>query len=132
MGRSKARPVGRDRRHAKGPDRAPLHVGGEIILWLRRRDFAGIGIDGLLGGGLRLLATPGPRLLEAIALAVHFQDVDVVGQAIEQRAGEPLIAEDAGPFVEWQIGCDDRRSPFVTLAEHLEEQFGAPVCDSGT
>jgi hypothetical protein len=33
-------------------------------------------------------------LFEAIAVAVHFEDVKVVGQAIEQRAGQPLGAED--------------------------------------
>ena len=30
----------------------------------------------------------GLRVLEAVAVAVHFENVDVVGQAIEQRAGE--------------------------------------------
>ena len=29
-------------------------------------------------------------LCEAIAFAVHFENVDVMGQAIEQGAGEPL------------------------------------------
>ena len=33
-------------------------------------------------------------LLEAIAVAVHFENVDMVGQPVEQRAGEPLGAED--------------------------------------
>src|SRR5258708_38276746 len=33
-------------------------------------------------------------LFEAIAVAVHFEDVDVVGQPIEQRAGQPLGADD--------------------------------------
>src|ERR1700757_394286 len=33
-------------------------------------------------------------LFESIAVAVHFKDVDVVGQPIEQRAGQPLGAED--------------------------------------
>ena len=30
--------------------------------------------------------------------------MDMMGEAVEQRAGEALIAEDAGPFVERQIG----------------------------
>ena len=34
---------------------------------------------------------------EAVALAVHFQDVDVVGEAVQQRAGEPFRAEGLGP-----------------------------------
>ena len=31
-----------------------------------------------------------PAALEAVALAVHFQDVHVVGETIQQRAGEPF------------------------------------------
>src|SRR6478752_5928708 len=29
-------------------------------------------------------------LFEAIAVAVHFEDMDVVGQPVQQRAGQPL------------------------------------------
>ena len=36
-------------------------------------------------GGNSLSAT-----LEAVALAVHLQDVDVVGEAVQQGPGEPL------------------------------------------
>jgi hypothetical protein len=53
---------------------------------------------GSAGGTLTLLA-----LLEPIALAVHLQDVDVVREPVEQRAGEPLGGKDAGPFVKRQI-----------------------------
>jgi DNA replication protein DnaC len=43
--------LGRDRRHAKGPDRAPLHVGGEnLFVGLCRGDFAGLGVDDRLLG----------------------------------------------------------------------------------
>ena len=38
--------------------------------------------------------------LQAVAVAVHLEDVDVVGEPVEQRAGETLRAEDAGPLVE--------------------------------
>ena len=31
---------------------------------------------------------------EPVAVAVHFEDVDVVGQPVEQRAGQPLGADD--------------------------------------
>ncbi len=33
-------------------------------------------------------------LCQAVALAVHLQDVDVVGEAVEQGAGEPFAADD--------------------------------------
>ena len=45
-----------------------------------------------------------PAALEAVALPVHLQDVDMVGEAVQQRAGEPFRAEDLGPLVERQIG----------------------------
>src|SRR5438876_5143115 len=64
-------------------------------------------------------------LFEAIAVAVHFEDVDVVGQPIEQRAGQPLGPEHAGPLVERQIAGDDGRAALVALAEDLEQQLGA-------
>ena len=43
-------------------------------------------------------------LLEAVAVAVHLQDVDMMGEAIEQGASEALRTEDLGPFLEWQVG----------------------------
>jgi hypothetical protein len=64
-----------------------------------QRSCFGLVIRRLGGRGvLTLLA-----LLEPIALAIHRQDVDVVGQTVEQRAGEPLGGKDAGPFVKGQI-----------------------------
>ena len=42
-------------------------------------------------------------MFEAVALAVHFQDVDVVGQSVEKRACEAFGAEGTGPFIERQI-----------------------------
>jgi hypothetical protein len=41
--------------------------------------------------------------------------MDMMREAIEQRASQTLIAEDARPFLEWKIGCYDRRPMFVTL-----------------
>ena len=64
-------------------------------------------------------------LVEPVAVTVHLEDVDVVGEAIEERAGEALGAEHLGPFVEGQIGGDQGRAPLVALAEHLEQQLGA-------
>src|SRR5215831_31126 len=64
-------------------------------------------------------------LFEAIAVAVHFEDMDVVGEPIEQCAGQSLGPEHAGPFVERQIGGDNDRRALVTLAEDLEQQLRA-------
>ena len=44
-----------------------------------------------------------PAALEAVAFAVHFQDVDVMGEAVQQRPGEPFRAEDLGPLVEEKV-----------------------------
>ena len=42
-------------------------------------------------------------LVEPIAVAVHLEDVDVVGEAVEERSGKPLGAEHLGPFVEGRL-----------------------------
>ncbi len=98
-GRRKIRPVGRDRRHAKGPDRALLHVGGENFSEaLRGKDFARVGVDARLVDRRGGDASSRLRLSEPVALPVHLEDVDMVGEAIEQRAGQTLIAEYARPL----------------------------------
>ena len=43
----------------------------------------------------------------------------MVGEAVQQRTGQPLRAEDLGPFVERQVGGDQDGAPFVALAEDL-------------
>ena len=67
----------------------------------------------------------GPTLREPVALAIHLEDVDVVGQAVEQSAGQPLRSEGLGPFVERQVAGDERGAALVALRDHLEEQLGA-------
>jgi hypothetical protein len=42
--------------------------------------------------------------------------VDVVGQPVEERTGQPFGPEHAGPLVEWQIAGDDGGAA-------LEEEF---------
>src|SRR5271155_1137899 len=71
------------------------------------------------------LTLPSLALFEPVAVAVHFEDVDVMGQAVEQRAGEPFGAEHAGPLVERQIAGDEGGAALVTLAEDLEQELRA-------
>src|SRR5438270_13197681 len=59
-------------------------------------------------------------LFEAIAVAVHFEDVDVVGQPIEQRACQPLGHADAGPLVDRQNAGDEGGAAIGALAGHYE------------
>jgi len=93
-GRSKSRPLV----HCGGATRGPSPyrrlggVGGE--------DFAGIGIDGEAGIRGELASAPGLGVFQAIGVAVHFQDMDVVGEPVEECAGQALGAEHAGPFLE--------------------------------
>ena len=47
----------------------------------------------------------------------------MVGEAIQQRAGEAFRAEDFRPLVEGQVGGHHDGAPTVALAEDLEEQF---------
>ena len=64
-------------------------------------------------------------LFESEALAVHFQDVDMVGQAIQQGSGQAFGTEDFRPFIERQIGGDDHRASLVALRDGFEQKFGA-------
>ena len=41
-----------------------------------------------------------PALLEAEALPVHLQDMDMVGEAVEEGPGESSRAKDIGPLAE--------------------------------
>jgi hypothetical protein len=76
-------------------------------------------------GGSGFTPPPRLRLFEPIALAVYFQNMDMVCEAIEHRTGETLALENARPFLEWKIRRNDGRAPLMTLAEDLEEEFGA-------
>jgi len=49
----------------------------------------------------------------------------MMGEAVEERAGKPLRAEDGGPFIEWQVAGDECGAAFIALTEDLEEQLRA-------
>ena len=55
--------------------------------------------------------------VQSIALPLHFNDMDPVRESIQQRTGQPLVAEDLWPFTKRQIGGDDQRGAFVALGE---------------
>ena len=64
-----------------------------------------------------------PAAFQSVALAVHLQDVHVVGETVEQRSGAAFRAKDLGPLVAGQVGGHHYGAPLVALAEDLEEQF---------
>lgn len=119
LGRSKSRPFGGGARDGRRLQEARRKDLGAVV-------FAGVG--GWRGlGRWELAALAGLGLAQTIALAVHFENMDAMGQAVEQSAGHALIAENAGPFLERQVRCNDGRTSFVALAEGLEQQFGADL-----
>jgi len=63
------------------------------------------------------------RVSEPIALAVHVENMDMLRDAIEQRAGRTLIAEYPRSHVDGQIGNLNHCRPLVALVEHLEPRF---------
>jgi hypothetical protein len=87
---------------------ADLYFGGEVSFALRFRV-------------LPLPLSRSPLCLlaggEPIAFAVHLQDVDMMGEPVEQGAGEPFGAEYGSPFIERQIAGDQRGATFLALAD---------------
>ena len=57
---------------------------------------------------------------ESPAVIARFDDVAVVGQAIEQRGRHLGVAEDAGPFTECEVGGDDDRGALVEPVDQVE------------
>ena len=80
-------------------------------------------------GALRTLARGAfffrGQFVETIALAVYFQDMDKVGETVQQRPGQAFGAEHLGLLVEGQIAGHQGGTALVALAEHLEQQFGS-------
>ena len=58
---------------------------------------------------------------ETVAVAVHPENVAVVGDAIEQRAGEALGSDRFGPFIKWQVAGNQGGTAFVGVRDQLEE-----------
>ena len=56
---------------------------------------------------------------EAEAVVSGFQDVAVMGKAVQQGRGHLRIAEHAGPLAEAEIGGDDDAGAFVKLSTPL-------------
>ncbi len=79
----------RRREWVSRPGARAFHVaGGCLGCWPARANHALGSVD----GG----AFAAPALCQAIAVAVHFEDIDVMGQPVEQRAGQAFWAEGLG------------------------------------
>jgi hypothetical protein len=53
--------------------------------------------------------------------------MDMMREAIENRASETLATEGGGPFLEWKIRRDDGLATFVTLAEYFKQKLRADL-----
>ena len=65
-------------------------------------------------------------LASATAAAFDDEDLDVVGQAVDQGDGAGGVGEDGVPVLEGQISGDKQGAVLVTAADELEEQVGGP------
>ena len=91
------------------------------------------------GSRRRFSRGKGRRLLvrvfsfEGVANAVTgtagHEDVGVLGEAIEEGGGELVVAEDAVPLAEGEVGRDDGGGALVTGGEDVEEQFAAGLLE---
>ena len=69
-------------------------------------------------------------LSEPVAAAVDVDDVYVVRQAVEDRGGEDLVAdEDLGPVAHVLVGGEDDRALLVARAHEAEEEVGLPAVE---
>jgi len=55
--------------------------------------------------------------------------MDVVGQPVEQRAGEAPGAERPGPFIERQVAGDQRGAAFAALRDTFEPELCAGLAE---
>src|SRR4051794_38916400 len=63
------------------------------------------------------------RLSEAVALAVHLEDLRVVGQTVQERRRHPLALEDLVPLAEGQVARYQDAATLVAIGEDSEQEF---------
>ena len=62
----------------------------------------------------------------SIAATLNDEDLDVVGQAVDEGDGAGGVGEDGVPVFEGQVGGDEQGAVLVTAADELEEEVGGP------
>ena len=65
-------------------------------------------------------------LAAAVAAALDDEDLDMVGQAVDEGDGAGGVGEDGVPAFEGQIGGDEQGAVLVAAADELEEEVGGP------
>lgn len=90
------------------------------------------GAAGGWGGWRAGFGEPGgevPLVPHAVAVAANIDDVAVMEEPINQRAGHHVVAEDVAPFFEAFITREDGRRVFVPTTRELEKQLRADARD---
>ena len=64
-------------------------------------------------------------VFEAPGLVACFDDLAVMGEAVQERGGHLGIAKHCRPFSEGEVGGDDDRGALVELADQMEQQLAA-------
>src|SRR5258708_28119548 len=82
----------------------------------KRGDSGSLGFAALLGLH---------RLAEAVALAIHLENLAVVSETVQERRGHPLALEDLIPLAERQVARHQEAAALVAVGEHPEEQLDA-------
>ena len=60
-------------------------------------------------------------MLEAVAIVACFQNMAVVGQAVQQGRSHLGVAKHAGPFAKAQVGGDHHAGAFVKRRQQMEQ-----------
>ena len=60
---------------------------------------------------------------QPVTHSIGFENMDAVGQAIQQRAGQSLVAQHFRPVFEGDIGGNDQAGSFIGSADHVEYAF---------
>jgi hypothetical protein len=62
-------------------------------------------------------------MANAVTGTTGHEDVGVLGESIEQGGRQLVVAEDAVPLTEGEVGSDDRGGALVPGGEDVEEQL---------
>ncbi len=65
------------------------------------------------------------RLAEAIALAIHLENVATMGEPVQQRPGHPLSLKDLAPLAKRQVTGDQHAGALVAVAKDPEQELDA-------
>lgn len=66
---------------------------------------------------------------EPVDGAFQVEDVGVVDDAVDHGGGDGLVAEDAAPSAEGQVGGQNQRGVLVAGGDQLEEQVGGVLLE---